>query len=164
MKALASEVTRKFRKKLHCLNLNVEEWTGDMSLTLKQVSETFMFVTTPEKWDVVTRRPLEQLEFVQSVRSIIIDEVHLLQDERGSVLESIVARTLRQIEMTQQVVRLVGLSATLPNYMDVALFLRVNPKVGLFYFDSSFRPVPLEQRIFGIKGRSRTMQYQNMNR
>lgn len=42
-------------------------------------------------------------------------------------------------------IRIVGLSATLPNYLDVAQFLRVNPKKGLFYFDSRFRPVPLAQ-------------------
>ena len=36
-------------------------------------------------------------------------------------------------------VRLVGLSATLPNFEDVAAFLRVKPEKGLFYFDNSFR-------------------------
>jgi len=41
-------------------------------------------------------------------------------------------------------IRIIGLSATLPNYSDIAVFLRVNPKTGLFYFDHSYRPVPLE--------------------
>lgn len=40
-------------------------------------------------------------------------------------------------------IRIVGLSATLPNYADVASFIRVK-KEGLFYFDSTYRPVPLE--------------------
>lgn len=34
--------------------------------------------------------------------------------------------------------RLVGLSATLPNYEDVATFLRVDPAKGLFYFDNRY--------------------------
>ena len=34
-------------------------------------------------------------------------------------------------------IRIVGLSATLPNYVDVAMFLRVNPQIGLYYFDES---------------------------
>jgi hypothetical protein len=38
-------------------------------------------------------------------------------------------------------IRIVGLSATLPNYKEVAHFLRVNLDTGLFYFDSSYRPV-----------------------
>jgi hypothetical protein len=49
----------------------------------------------------------------------------------------------------RQVVRLVGLSATLPNYRDVADFLRVSPQRGLFYFGPEFRPVPLEQTFIG---------------
>ena len=82
------------------------------------------------------------------MRLIIIDEIHLLHDERGPVLETIVARTLRNIESTQEVVRLVGLSATLPNYQDVATFLRIKPETGLFYFDNSFRYVTIEIIIF----------------
>lgn len=45
--------------------------------------------------------------------------------------------------------RIVGLSATLPNYEDVATFLRVNPDKGLFFFDNSYRPVPLQQQYIG---------------
>lgn len=50
-------------------------------------------------------------------------------------------------------IRIVGLSATLPNYVDVADFLRVSRQTGLFYFDSSFRPIPLEQHFLGIRGK-----------
>lgn len=38
---------------------------------------------------------------------------------------------------------------TLPN-IQVAQFLRVNTETGLFYFDSSYRPVPLAQQYIGI--------------
>lgn len=48
-------------------------------------------------------------------------------------------------------IRILGLSATLPNYLDVATFLHVNPCIGLFYFDGRFRPVPLGQTFIGIK-------------
>jgi len=58
------------------------------------------------------------------VKLLIIDEVHLLNDERGAVIETIVARTVRQVESTQSLIRIVGLSATLPNFVDVADFLR----------------------------------------
>ncbi len=47
----------------------------------------------------------------------------------GPVLESIVSRTVlrnEQISDPKAHVRLVGLSATLPNYQDVAIFLRVD--------------------------------------
>jgi activating signal cointegrator complex subunit 3 len=67
----------------------------------------------------------------------------------GAVIETIVARTQRYIESAQRMIRIVGLSATLPNYKDVASFLRVNPKSGLFFFGPEYRPVPLEQTFIG---------------
>ena len=50
-------------------------------------------------------------------------------------------------------IRIVGLSATLPNYIDVAKFLRVNLETGLFFFDGRFRPVPLDTKYIGVKAR-----------
>lgn len=43
-----------------------------------------------------------------------------------------------------------GLSATLPNYKDVAKFMKVG-KNGLYFFDESFRPVPLMKKFVGVK-------------
>lgn len=59
-----------------------------------------MIVTTPEKWDIITRKAGDRT-YTQLVRLVIIDEIHLLHDNRGPVLESLVARTIRQIESTQ---------------------------------------------------------------
>ncbi|KAF8497286.1 hypothetical protein JB92DRAFT_2745844, partial [Gautieria morchelliformis] len=53
----------------------------------------------------------------------------------------------------QSLIRIVALSATLPNYIDVSDFLRVSRHQGFFYFDSSFRPIPLEQQL-GLKGKA----------
>lgn len=156
MKALAAEITEKLGKRLAWLGINVREFTGDMHLTKREIVQTQIIVTTPEKWDVVTRKSTGDTELVQKVRLLIIDEVHMLHDERGAVLESLVARTERQVESTQSLIRIVGLSATLPNYIDVADFLKVNRYAGLFYFDASFRPVPLEQHFIGVKGKAGT--------
>lgn len=59
-----------------------------------------MLVTTPEKWDVVTRKSVGDVALSQIVRLLILDEVHLLHEDRGPVLESLVARTLRQVNKT----------------------------------------------------------------
>ncbi|KAK5372430.1 putative steryl acetyl hydrolase mug81 [Exophiala xenobiotica] len=153
MKALAAEITDKLGKRLAWLGVQVRELTGDMQLTKREIAATQIIVTTPEKWDVVTRKSTGDTELVQKVRLLIIDEVHMLHDDRGAVIESLVARTQRQVESTQSLIRIVGLSATLPNYVDVADFLKVNRNNGLFYFDASFRPVPLEQHFIGVKGK-----------
>ena len=150
MKALVQEVVKSFSVRLNVLGISVRELSGDANISREQMAETNVIVTTPEKWDVVTRKAGDSKSFTQLVRLVIIDEVHLLHDSRGPVLEAIVARTVRQIEQTREYVRIVALSATLPNYHDVALFLRVNPAVGLFYFGAEYRPVPLEQTYVGI--------------
>lgn len=158
MKALAAEITQKLGSRLAWLGIRCREYTGDMHLTKAEIVSTQIIVTTPEKWDVVTRKGTGDTELVQKVRLLIIDEVHMLHDERGAVLESLVARTERQVESTQSLIRIVGLSATLPNYIDVADFLKVNRQAGLFYFDASFRPVPLEQHFIGVKGKAGSKQ------
>ncbi|KAI2655715.1 Activating signal cointegrator 1 complex subunit 3 [Labeo rohita] len=66
------------------------------------------------------------------------------------------------VESTQSMIRILGLSATLPNYLDVASFLHVNPFIGLFYFDSRFRPVPLGQSFVGIKTTNKVQQLHDM--
>lgn len=86
----------------------------------------------------------------KQLKLLIIDEIHLLNDERGPVLECLVARTLQNIEREQRVIRMLGLSATLPNYLDVAAFIHVR-RENVFFFDAKFRPIPLIQRYIGIK-------------
>ncbi|KIY91830.1 hypothetical protein MNEG_16133, partial [Monoraphidium neglectum] len=56
------------------------------------------------------------------------------------------------VEASQSMIRVVGLSATLPNYKDVGAFLRVAPS-GLFHFGPEFRrvaPVPLAMEFLGV--------------
>ncbi|XP_073192970.1 activating signal cointegrator 1 complex subunit 3 isoform X7 [Lepidochelys kempii] len=163
MKALAAEMTNYFSKRLEPLGITVKELTGDMQLSKGEILRTQMLVTTPEKWDVVTRKSVGDVALSQLVKLLILDEVHLLHEDRGPVLESLVARTLRQVESTQSMIRILGLSATLPNYLDVATFLHVNPYIGLFYFDGRFRPVPLGQTFIGIKTTNKVQQMNNMD-
>lgn len=151
MKALAAEMVENFSKRLKPLDIIVRELTGDMQLTKTEMQQTQILVTTPEKWDVVTRKGAGDVALISLVKLLIIDEVHLLHGERGPVVEALVARTLRLVESSQSMIRIVGLSATLPNYIDVARFLRVNPMRGLFFFDSRFRPVPLSTNFIGVK-------------
>ncbi len=91
LKALASEIVNKFQSALGYLGVIVKELTGDMGLTKQEIQETHVIVATPEKWDVVTRKTDGMMNLVNV---LIIDEIHLLNDERGLVLECLVARAL----------------------------------------------------------------------
>jgi pre-mRNA-splicing helicase BRR2 len=162
LKALVQEQVGNFGARLKPYGIQVSELTGDRQLTKQQIADTQIIVTTPEKWDVITRKATD-MSYTNLVRLIIIDEIHLLHDDRGPVLESIVARTIRKMEQTGDPVRLVGLSATLPNYRDVASFLRVDPLKGMFHFDGSFRPCPLRQEFIGITEKKAIKQLKTMN-
>ena len=162
LKALVQEQVGNFGKRLEPYGIRVSELTGDRQLTKQQIADTQIIVTTPEKWDVITRKATD-MSYTNLVRLIVIDEIHLLHDDRGPVLESIVSRTIRKIEQTGDPVRLVGLSATLPNYRDVASFLRVDPFSGLFHFDGSYRPCPLRQEFIGITEKKAIKQLKTMN-
>ncbi len=62
MKALAQEVVTKFSSRLKPLGLVVREFTGDMQLSRQEIAESQLIVTTPEKWDVVTRKVFEDVD------------------------------------------------------------------------------------------------------
>ena len=162
LKALVQEQVGSFGKRLEPYGIRVSELTGDRQLTKQQIAETQIIVTTPEKWDVITRKATD-MSYTNLVRLIIIDEIHLLHDDRGPVIESIVSRTIRKMEQTGDAVRLIGLSATLPNYRDVASFLRVDPLKGLFHFDGSYRPCPLKQEFIGVTDKKAIKQLKTMN-
>lgn len=159
MKALCAEVVDKFSQKLQHLGIQVRELTGDMQLSKAELDRTHVIVTVPEKWDILTRNSAggsgvsDTGSLQKLVELIIIDEIHLLNESRGAIIETVVARTMRFQETASHFVRLVGISATLPNYQDVAEFLRVD-KHNTFFFDAKYRPIPLQQSFIGIHKQS----------
>jgi superfamily II RNA helicase len=70
--------------------------TGDdnsSGISFKNVASAHVILTTPEKWDSITRKWTDHLALLSSVKLLMIDEVHLLGDEsRGSCLETLVCR------------------------------------------------------------------------
>lgn len=150
LKALAREVVRKFSTRLNPLGLAVAELTGDTNLTKSQMLQTQILVATPEKYDVMTRKNQDG-SLMSKVKLLIIDEVHLLHEDRGPVIEVLVSRTRRLIETSQKLCRIIGLSATLPNYADLCVFLGVHIQTGLFHFGPEYRPVPLTQTYIGVR-------------
>lgn len=68
------------------------ELTGDVTPDANAIQNSSVIVTTPEKWDGVSRS-WQTRNYVQAVALIVIDEIHLLGEDRGPVLEVIVSRT-----------------------------------------------------------------------
>ena len=122
-----------------------------MSITTpKALASADILATTPEKWDGVSRH-WQQRGYVRKFGLVIIDEIHLLGEERGPILEIIVSRMRYIAAQTSESVRIVGLSTAMANAHDLAAWLGI-PDDGLYNFKPSVRPVPLEVHIAGFAG------------
>jgi activating signal cointegrator complex subunit 3 len=84
MKALVRERIKDWRVKLAPLNKEVVELTGDVTPDAQAIARASVIITTPEKWDGVSRS-WQTRNFVRNVSLIVIDEIHLLGEDRGPV-------------------------------------------------------------------------------
>lgn len=152
-KSLCSERQRDWEKKFAPLGLKVTEFTGDTDhAQLAQVRDASIIITTPEKWDSMTRKWTDHEKLMKLVKLFLIDEVHMLRDERGATLEAVVSR----MKSMDSNVRFIALSATIPNAEDVASWLggtgpSANVPAILKRFGQEFRPVRLEKHVVAIK-------------
>ena len=206
LKSLARERLREWRVRLGTqpLNWNVLELSGDTHHDQRALNRADVLVCTPEKWDLISRgwkgissstsdsNASNGKEFVKRVRLLVIDEIHLLGEDRGAVLEAIVSRTRfisrfitaetndRDKSETTGVVttkknpewtRIVGLSTALANPEDVADWIGIDTtgysmsaKRGLYNFRPAVRPVPMEVHIQGFAGRHYCPRMATMNK
>jgi activating signal cointegrator complex subunit 3 len=130
LKALVRERIEDWKVRLERkLNRKVVELTGDVSPDIRAISQADVIVTTPEKWDGISRS-WQTRNYVRHVALIVIDEIHLLGEDRGPVLEVIVSRTNFIAAHTSRTLRIVGLSTALANAKDLANWLGIE-QVGV---------------------------------
>lgn len=132
--------------------------TGETAIDLKLLAKAQLIVSTPEHWDILSRR-WKQRKNVQSIRLFIADELHLLgggaggegsvDDEgKGPVMEVICSRMRYMSAQIERPVRIVALSHSISNARDVAAWLGVSASYT-FNFHPSVRPLALELHIQG---------------
>lgn len=152
-KSLCAERFRDWNTKFSSLNLKCAELTGDTDYTqLRSVQNSQILITTPEKWDSMTRKWKDHMRLMQLVKLFLIDEVHILKESRGATLEAVVSR-MKNIGSN---VRFVALSATVPNSEDIATWLgkdATNQHVPAHreHFGEDFRPVKLQKFVYGYQ-------------
>ena len=151
-KSLCSERQRDWQAKFCSLGLITAELTGDTDQNqLRAVQNASIIITTPEKWDSMTRKWKDHAKLMQLVKLFLIDEVHILKDTRGATLEAVVSR----MKSVGSHVRFVALSATVPNSEDIATWLGRDPirqhlPAQRQRFGEEFRPVKLQKFVYGI--------------
>ncbi|KAJ0110104.1 hypothetical protein J7T55_014907 [Diaporthe amygdali] len=161
LKALCTERANDWRQKFGLLAIEVAELTGDTShAEMRRVRQATIIITTPEKWDSITRSWSDHRKLLDLVELFLIDEVHLLKEPRGSTLEAVVSR----MKTRGANVRFVALSATVPNSDDVARWLgRDHTSSGLparrATFGEEFRPVKLQKFVYGFDKKTNDYQF-----
>ncbi|KAL8776306.1 MAG: hypothetical protein Q9194_003238 [Teloschistes cf. exilis] len=151
-KSLCAERQKDWQAKFVSLDLPCAELTGDTDQgQLRNVQNASIIITTPEKWDSMTRKWKDHIKLMQLVKLFLIDEVHILKETRGACLEAVVSR-MKSIGTD---VRFVALSATVPNSDDIATWLGLNstvqsPPACRERFGEEFRPVKLQKHVYGL--------------
>ncbi|MCX9009935.1 MAG: endonuclease NucS [Candidatus Methanoperedens sp.] len=147
MRALTNEKESEWNGTFKKIGFNIYVVSGERELSEKRAMEADVIITTPEKWDSATRKyQTDRFAFVREVSCVIIDEVHLIDsDIRGGTLEVLISR-IKRINKDKQL-RIIALSATMPNIEDVAEWIGADEK-EILKFDDSYRPVKLETDVF----------------
>lgn len=163
LKALVRERVDDWKIKIERdMGKRVVELTGDVTPDIGTILSADVIVTTPEKWDGVSRG-WPSRRYVREVALIVIDEIHLLGEDRGPVLEVIVSRTNFICRRTSDRIRIVGLSTAVANAQDLASWLNIK-QVGLYNFSPSVRPVPIEVHVSGFAGKHYCPRMASMNK
>lgn len=154
IKALCTERYNDWSKKFTPMGISVREVTGDSDISdLNEICTNQIILSTPEKWDCLTRRWKENLDLVKKLKLFLIDEIHLLNDEkRGPVLEAVVSRmkTILNTQKLEQDLRFIAVSATIPNIDDLAEWIG-GDQVKFFKISEELRPVKLSKIVQGYK-------------
>ncbi|KAJ1521887.1 hypothetical protein ONE63_002225 [Megalurothrips usitatus] len=159
VKALCTEKLHEWARKFSRLKVNCIEVTGDTDVTdLDYLKKHQLILTTPEKWDSLTRRWRDHTRLMKCVRLFLIDEVHILNEEgRGPTLEAVVSR-MKMLKQQQNSdnnslpsLRFIAVSATIPNVEDLAQWLGYHEKPAKFFkLDEDMRPVKLHKVVKGF--------------
>ncbi|CAO0800764.1 unnamed protein product [Mucor circinelloides] len=141
-KSLCSERAKDWQLKFKPLGIECKEFTGDTQRSsISAIQKTTIIVTTPEKWDSMTRRWNDHKQLMKLISLFLIDEVHILNEKRGACLEACVSR-MQTMDIN---LRYIAVSATVPNLEDIATWLHAKP----ISFSEEYRPIKLERFVYG---------------
>ncbi|KAG1055942.1 hypothetical protein G6F43_002123 [Rhizopus delemar] len=142
-KSLCSERAKDWENKFKPFGIESgKEFTGDtLNTSISSINKASIIVTTPEKWDSLTRRWVDHRQIMNLISLFLIDEVHILNEKRGAVLEACVSR----MKTMDSQIRYIAVSATVPNLNDIAIWLQAKS----IAFSEEYRPIRLERFVYG---------------
>ncbi len=135
LRALASEHYNDFKKKYAApYNIRMAVSTGDMDSSSKYLSQYDFIFTTFEKLNSLL---IHRADWLTNVGTLIIDELHEMDSDRGSTLEMVITK----MRLVNTKIQIVVLSATIPNADELSAWLKAE------LIQSDYRPVPLKEGV-----------------
>jgi helicase len=134
LRALASEHYQTFKSYVKA-GYNVALSSGDYDSSDPWLNKYDWVITTNEKADSLIRH---RSKFIPNVGLLVVDEIHLLDSDRGPTLEMLITRFKQLFPKTQ----IVALSATAPNAAEIAEWLEAE------LVESQWRPTKLVQGVY----------------
>jgi ATP-dependent Lhr-like helicase len=134
-KALVNDLEKRLYQPLYSLGLRVGVRHGDRD-DLASGHTVHVLVTTPESLDVMLFRKEPALN---SVRAVVVDEVHLLYNTQRGLQLSILLQRLR--DRLGSPFQWAALSATISDLSDVHRFLAIGDEAPVFLSYPSPRPI-----------------------
>ncbi len=138
LRALASEhysdFKKKYSKQASVSHIKFAVSTGDLDSSSSYLKNFDVIMTTYEKLASLLRH---KAEWLNDVGGVIIDEMHELDSDRGPVLEI----ALTQMQINNPALKVLGLSATIPNAGEMSKWLNAE------LVESDFRPTKLKEGV-----------------
>ncbi|KAF8798145.1 P-loop containing nucleoside triphosphate hydrolase protein [Phlegmacium glaucopus] len=156
-KALCSERFRDWAAKFDPLGIKCCELTGDTAFfgtnAWGDAKNASIIITTCEKWDSLTRNWHDHHQILRQIQLLMVDEVHILNESRGSTLEVVTSR----MKFRGSEVRFMLVSATVPNIGDIAAWIgsgvRESEPAHVYEFGDDYRPCKLTRHVVGLPRR-----------
>lgn len=134
LRALASEKYKAFKQDYPMIKTAIS--SGDIDSSDSYLERYDLIITTSEKFDSLIRH---KAPWIRQVKTVIIDEIHLLNDpRRGPTLEVLIT-ILRGVLKNLQ---LIGLSATIGNPEELAEWLDAKLVID------NWRPIRLDKGVY----------------
>ena len=147
LRAISEEKLKQFHEVPEWQDVPIMINTGDHMARPEDFDAARLIILTTETLDSKARNQDIHGDWLKKVGVLVVDELHLLgDDKRGAALEA----GLVNFTEHNKTARIVGLSATMSNHDEIALWLKSLNGKSTYVVNSAWRPGKLTTHILGV--------------
>ena len=145
LKSIAEEKKLDWQKHETFKDYPISVISGDNENTYEEIEESKIIIATVESLNVRCRRGEDWL---RNVSCFVFDEAHMIsQEDRGANCEALLMAFTTQ----NKTCRLIFLSGTMPNTLEIAKWIKQLNGKKTQYLDSKWRPNKIHKEIISVK-------------